>query len=70
MAVILLFSEIMPSCSCYMEKGLVYIVITAPFSCQPFFCSKCIKLNIHLFYNICSVSNAKYIYLTARLYTL
>jgi hypothetical protein len=31
-AVILLFNEIMPSCSYYIEKGLVYIVITAPFS--------------------------------------
>jgi hypothetical protein len=28
-AVILLFSEIMPSYSCYMEKGLVYIIIIA-----------------------------------------
>jgi hypothetical protein len=26
-AVIFLFSEIMPSCSCYAEKGLVYIAI-------------------------------------------
>jgi hypothetical protein len=31
-AVILLFSEIMPSCSCYVEKGLVCITITALFS--------------------------------------
>jgi hypothetical protein len=27
--VILLFSEIMPSYSCYTEKGLVYIIIIA-----------------------------------------
>jgi hypothetical protein len=31
-AVILLFSEIMPSCSYYTEKGLVYIIIAALFS--------------------------------------
>jgi hypothetical protein len=31
-AVILLFSEIMPSYSYCMEKGLVCVVITAPFS--------------------------------------
>ena len=31
-AVILLFSKIMPSCSYYEEKKLVYIVITAFFS--------------------------------------
>jgi hypothetical protein len=31
-AVILLFNEIMPSCSRYIEKGLVYITITALFS--------------------------------------
>ena len=29
--VILLLGEIMPSCSCYKEKKLVYIIITAPF---------------------------------------
>jgi hypothetical protein len=31
-AVIFLFSEIMPSYSYYIEKGLVYITITALFS--------------------------------------
>ena len=34
-AVILLFSKIMPSCLHYMEKGLVYIIIIAPLGCQP-----------------------------------
>jgi hypothetical protein len=68
-AVILLFSEIMPSCSCYTEKGLVYIAITALSSCQPSSCFKCIKLNIYLSYNIYSISNAEYIYLTIHLYT-
>jgi hypothetical protein len=31
-AVILLFNKIMPTCFCYIEKGLVYITITALFS--------------------------------------
>ena len=31
-AVILLLSEIMPTCSRYVEKGLVYVIITAPSS--------------------------------------
>jgi hypothetical protein len=31
-AVIFLFSEIMPFCSYYAEKGLVYITITALFN--------------------------------------
>jgi hypothetical protein len=31
-AVILLFSKIMSTYSCYAEKGLVYIIITALFS--------------------------------------
>jgi hypothetical protein len=69
-AVIFSLSEIMPSCSYYTEKGLVYIAITALFSQQPFSCSKCTKLNIHLSYNIYSISNAKCIYLTIHLYTL
>ena len=62
-AVILLFSEIMPSYSCYKEKKLVYIIIIAPFSRQPSFYIKYIKLNIYLFCNIRSVSDAKYLYL-------
>ena len=60
-AVILLFSKIMPSCSCYMEKKLVYIIIIALFSCQPSSCVKCIKLNMHLSCNVKSVSNTKYL---------
>jgi hypothetical protein len=62
-AIILLFSEIMPTCSCYTEKGLVCVIIIALFSCQPFFCSKYTKLNIYLSCNIYSVSDAEYIYL-------
>ena len=30
MALIFLLSEIMPTCSCYIKKGLVYIIIMAP----------------------------------------
>jgi hypothetical protein len=69
-AVIFLFSEIMPSCSHYIEKGLVYITITALFSRQPSSCSVCTKLNIYLSYNIHFISDAECIYLTAYLYTL
>ena len=36
-AVILLFGEIIPIYSCCTEKKLIYIIITAPSSCQPFF---------------------------------
>ena len=58
-AVILLFNKIMPSYSCYKEKKLVYIIIITPFSRQPSFYIKCTKLNIHLSYNVKSVSNTK-----------
>ena len=61
-AVIRLFSEIMPSCSCYEEKKLVYIIIIAPFSRQPFLYIECTKLNIRSSCNIKLVSNAKYIF--------
>ena len=62
-AVILLLGKIIPSYSCCKEKKLVYIIIIAPFSHQPFFCIKCTKLNIRSSYNVRSVSNAKYLYL-------
>ena len=62
-AVILLFSEIMPSCSRYEEKKLVYIIIIALFSHQPSFYIKYTKLNIRLFCNVRSVSNTKYIFI-------
>jgi hypothetical protein len=69
-AVIFLFSEIMPSCSCYMEKGLVYIVIAALFSRQLSSCFKYTKLNMHSSCNVHSISDAECIYLTACLCTL
>ena len=66
-AVILLLSKIMPTYSRYILKGLVYIAIAALSSRQPFFYTKCTKLNIRLSYNIRSVSEAKYIFLTRLL---
>ena len=59
-AMILLLSKIIPTYSCYMEKGLVYITIIASLGCQPSFYTKCIKLNIRLSCNIKLVSNTKY----------
>ena len=60
-AIILLLGEIMPFCSRYKEKKLVYIVIIALFNHQPSSCVECTKLNIYLSCNIKSVSNAKYV---------
>ena len=59
-AVILSLGEIMPSCSHYKEKKLVYIIIVAPFSRQPSFYIKYTKSNIYLSCNVKSVSDAKY----------
>ena len=61
-AIIFLFNEIMPTYSYYMLKGLVYIIIIAPLSYQPFFYIKCTKLNIHLSYDVRLVSNIEYIF--------
>ena len=60
-AVILLLGKIIPTYSCCIEKKLVYITIVAPSSHQPSFYIKYTKLNIHLFCNIKSVSNTKYL---------
>ena len=60
--VILLLGEIMPIYFCYTEKGLVYIIIITLSSRQPSSYTKCTKLNIYLFCNVCLVSNAKYIF--------
>jgi hypothetical protein len=68
--VILLFNEIISTYSRCAEKGLVYIIIIALSSRYPFSCLECMKLNIYSFYNIYSISNAKYICLTVHLYTL
>ena len=62
--VILLLGEIMPSYSHYKEKKLVYIIIIAPFSCQPSFYFKYTKLNIYSSCNVRLVSNIKYIFIS------
>ena len=51
-AIILLLSEIMPTYSRCVLKGLVYIIIIAPLGRQPFSYAKYTKLNIHLFCDI------------------
>ena len=58
-AVILLFNKIMPTCSHYMLKRLVYIIIIAPLGCQPSFYTKYTKLNIRLSCDIRLVFNTK-----------
>ena len=62
-AVIFLFSKIMPTYSYCVLKGLVYIAIIALLGHQPSSYIKCTKLNICLSYNVRLVSNAKYMYL-------
>ena len=58
-AMILLLSKIMPTCFCYVLKGLVYIAIIASLGRQPFFYIKYTKLNIRSSYDIRLVFNAK-----------
>ena len=59
-AVIFSLSEIMPTYSCCVLKGLVYITIIAFLGCQPSFYTKCTKLNMYLSCNVRLVFNAKY----------
>ena len=68
-AIIFLLGKIIPTYSYYAEKGLVYIIIIAPLGRQPFFYTKCTKLNIYLSCNIHLVFNTKCIFFT-RLYIL
>ena len=68
-AVILLLSKIIPTYFRCAEKGLVYIIIIASSSCQPFLYTKYIKLNICSSCNICLVSDTKCTFF-ARLYIL
>ena len=49
----------MPTYSCYVLKGLVYIIIIAPLGYQPSSYTKYTKLNIRLSCNIKLVFNAK-----------
>ena len=55
-------SEIMSPYSYYAKKGLVYVAIIAPSSCQPFFYFKYTKANTCSLYNVRSVSTNKYIF--------
>ena len=57
-------SKIISLYSCCAKKGLIYIIIADPSSCQPFFYFKCTKLNTYALYNIYLVSLNKYIFLT------
>ena len=59
-------SKVIPSYSCYVKKGLVYITIAAPSGRQSFSYIKCIKANMRSSCDVRSVSNAK----CARLLTL
>ena len=58
-AVILLFSEIMPTCSRCVLNGLVCVIIIAPLGRQPSFYIKYTKSNIHSSCDIRLVSIAK-----------
>ena len=68
-AVIFLLGEIMPMCSRYVKKKLVYIANMAISGCQPFSCFKCTKSNICSSCDVRLVFNAEYACVT-RLYNL
>ena len=61
-ASISLDSKIISPYSHYAKKGLVYITITALFSCQPSSYSKCTKANTYFLCNMRSVSINKCIF--------
>ena len=61
-SLILLLGVIMLIYSYYAEKKLVCVIIIVSFSHQPSSCFKCIKLNIHSFYDVHSVSNTEYVF--------
>ena len=60
---IFLNREIISPYSYYTKKGLVYIIIADSFSRQPFFYTKCTKLNTRVLYNVRLVSLNKYTFL-------
>jgi len=69
-AFILLSSKVILLCFCCAKKGLVYIIIAALSSRQPFSCFKCTSTNMRLSCDVCLVSNAKYtFYIYLRLYS-
>ena len=59
-AIIFLLSEIIPTYSCCVLKGLIYIAIIVPLSRQPSFYTKYTKLNMRLSCNVKLVFNIKY----------
>ena len=61
---IFLNGEIISPYSCYIKKGLVYIIIINPFGCQPSSYLKYIKANICFLCNVHLVSFNKCIFLT------
>ena len=62
-ALILSLGVVIPIYFYCAKKKLVCVIIIALSNHQPSFCSKYIKLNIRLSYNIKSVSNAEYMFL-------
>ena len=62
-SLILSLNKIIPTYSCCVLKGLVYIAIIASLGCQPSSYTKYTKSNICLSCDIKSVSNAKYTFL-------
>ena len=62
-SLVLSLGKIMPTCSCYSEKGLVCIAITAFFSYQSFSYAECTRVNMQLSYNIYLVFNTKCIFI-------
>ena len=69
-ASISLDGEIISPYSYYTKKGLVYIAIADLFGRQPFFYTKCTKLNTCILCDVRSVSLNKYISLRyTRYYT-
>ena len=61
--------EIISPCSYYIKKGLVCIIIINSFSRQPFFYTKCTKLNTYILYNMRLVSFNKFFFYYTRYYT-
>ena len=59
-ASISLDGEIMSPCSYYAKKGLVCVIITAPFGRQPSSYFKCIKANTCSLYDVRLVSTNEY----------
>ena len=63
-------AKIISPYSCYIKKGLVYIIIISPFSCQSSFYFKCTKANTYLLCDMRLVPFNKYRFLRcARCYT-